>query len=285
MMTEHVLAFDVGGTKTAWALVDDQGAIIEDGRFPTPTEPEMFISTLSKLIAEHPCKSIGIGVAGIVKNSQELGILTNLPKLSGLKLGALLRESGSPLVVVENDARCALIGEVWKGSLHDAENALFLTIGTGIGGAVLRRGVVLPYPQDITKEISRTTVDPDDHFPSPTGPGTVEALLGGRSLEQRFGIPMDELAAEGKAGGEEALEVWAMISQYFYNSLGVLQSIWNTKQVIIGGKGAADLTLYIGNFTPPCPVLAAQLGEQAGLVGAARLALDLFEDAQKAWDE
>ena len=284
-MDNTVLALDIGGTKTAWSAANSDGELLKSGRFPTPTEPELLISTLTKLISQHSCSSVGIGIAGTTKNRQELGILTNLPKLSGLKLAARLRDNGAPLTIIDNDARCALVGEVWKGSLQEERNAVFLTIGTGIGGAVLQRGTVLPYPTDVTMEISRTIIDPADHFPAPTGQGSLEALLGGKSLERRFGVSMAELAKDGHAGKEEALEIWKIISGYFHESLRAIQDNWQTKQIVIGGKGASDLALYLGEYTPPFPVVAAQLAEQAGVIGAARLALDIFEDTQKTWDE
>lgn len=284
-MDNTVLALDIGGTKTAWSVVSATGELLKSGRFPTPTEPELFVSTLSKLLSQHPSSSVGIGIAGTTKNRQELGILTNLPQLSGLKLAARLRDNGAPLIIIDNDARCALVGEVWKGSLQEERSAVFLTIGTGVGGATLQRGAVLPYPTDVTLEICRTIIDPDDHFPAPTGSGTLEALLGGKSLERRFGVSMAELSKDGHAGKKEALEIWTIISGYFHESLKAIQDTWQTKQIVVGGKGASDLSLYLGEYTPPFPVVAAQLGEQAGVIGAARLALDIFEDTQKTWDE
>ena len=86
----------------------------------------------------------------------------------------------APLTILENDARCALIGEVWKGSAQEFSSAVLLTLGTGVGGAVMQKGTVLPHPQSISLEIGRLIVDPTDIFPTTSGFGTVEALIGGR---------------------------------------------------------------------------------------------------------
>lgn len=282
----QVLAFDIGGTKTAWAVVDETGKIKKDGRFPTEPEQTAFLTGLEEVIAKNPSEAVGIAIAGTISaDHADLIVCPNVPTLSHLQLVAQLREHGAPLTTLENDARAALIGEVWLGSAAEYSSAVMLTLGTGVGGAVMQKGKILPHPRDISLEIGRLIVDPTDIFPTTSGQGTVEALIGGRNLCERFAIDLGQEAKAAKKGVSESIELWHEISDYFHACLESIYAEYSCKQILIGGKGVQDLDLYLGEHTPPCPVSAAQLGEKAGLYGAARLALDIYEETKKEWYE
>jgi glucokinase len=284
--TPYALGFDIGGTKTAWGLFNPEGELQHYDRLPTPESEEEFVYTLQKIIGTQPAKYVGIGIAGTVSaDHRDIYVCPNIPSLSHSQLIQQLAENCHVQVVVDNDARCALIGEAWQGTARDLSSAVMLTLGTGVGGAVMQKGIILPHPQDIQDEISRQVVDPSDVFPADSGPGTVEALLGGRNLEERFQISMAKLAAGVRKGDEEAQRIWGIISQYFYQCLRTIHDTYSCKQVIIGGRGVNDLEYYLQDGTPPCPVLPAELGELAGVYGAARLALDILEEEQDSeWE-
>ena len=282
----RVLSFDIGGTKTAWGLVDAEGTLQAHGSFPTPQEQAPFLSSLTNVIGKHVADAVGIGMAGTVSaDHEDLIVCPNIPALSHLQLVRRLREAGAPLTTLENDARCALIGEVWKGSAGDFSSAVMLTLGTGVGGAVMQKGKVLPHPQDISLEIGRLIVDPTDIFPTTSGFGTVEALVGGRNLQERFGISLADEAEHAARSESQSLEVWGYISEYFHLCLESIYAEYQCRTIIVGGKGSRDLSRYLGSQEPPCPVIPAALGEQAGVFGAARLALDIYEEDKKEWYE
>lgn len=281
-----VLAFDIGATKTGWGCVDLTGKLSEHGSFPTAEQQEPFVDNLLQVIKKHTSAAIGIGMAGTISaDHEDLVVCPNVPTLSHLQLVRLLREGGAPLTILENDARCALIGEVWKGSAQEFSSAVLLTLGTGVGGAVMQKGTVLPHPQSISLEIGRLIVDPTDIFPTTSGFGTVEALIGGRNLQERFGISLADEAQRAGKGEAQSLEIWGYIAEYFHLCLESVYAEYRCKTIIIAGKGVRNLSLYLGDKPPPCPVIAAVLGEQAGIFGAARLALDIYEEDKKEWYE
>ena len=281
-----VLAFDIGATKTAWGIVDASGLLHSHAVIPTAFEQQPFLESLKSIIHQHPVDAVGIGIAGTVSaDHQDLIVCPNLPELSHLQLVSHLREAGAPLTTLENDARSALIGEVWKGSAQDFSSAVMLTLGTGVGGAVMQKGRILAHPQDISLEIGRLIVDPTDIFPSTSGFGTVEALVGGRNLQERFGITLADEARRAANDDLQSMEIWGYISEYFHLCLESVYAEYRCKTIIIGGKGSQNLALYLGNQKPPCPVIVAGLGEKAGLFGAARLALDIYEEDKKEWYE
>lgn len=279
------LGIDVGGTKTAWGVVDLDGVLLDSGSFPTPPERETFIHALQEVVREHPSHGVGVGIAGTLsKNHQETLVCTNLPHLSELPLASLLREAGAILTSLDNDARCAMIGEVWLGAAASYTSAVLLTLGTGVGGAVMQRGSVLPHPSDVSQELGRIMVDPSDVFPAVSGAGTIEAFIGGRNLEERLEISLGEIAEKAEHGDAEALDTWHVISDYFQECVRAVHDQYSSKVIIIGGKGCKDLPLYLGNHEYPCPIIPAALGSEAGIYGAARLALDLYDEQQTDWE-
>jgi glucokinase len=282
-MTEpiYTLGFDIGGTKTAWGVVGDDGVVKVRGQFPTPQQREELVKSLLKVIKDQKPTAIGIGIAGTVSaDHQDIVVCPHIPELSHFELIQTIQKDYPIPVALDNDARCALIGEVWAGKAQDISSVVMITLGTGVGGAVMQKGVVLPHPHDITQEIGYTIADPSDLLPASTGRGSIESLLGGQNLEERFGIPMAELVAQARNEDPDAVETFKTISYYFIQSVRAIYDIYQCKLILVGGKGSKDLDLYLRDI-PPCPVEAAELGEVAGVVGAARLGLDLYEQEQR----
>lgn len=274
------LGFDVGGTKTAWGVFTREGNLIDQGRFETPQEPVVFIKKLSEIIEAQKPLSVGVGIAGTIKHDHSgTELCTNIPLLSDLPIVELLQKNHNIPITVDNDARCAMIGEVWKGSAQNLENAALVTIGTGIGGAYMQHGMVQPHPHDVGEEVSRLIVDQTDVFPARSGQGTVEAFLGGRNLEERLMISMHELSEQVRKNDEEAKEIWHVISYYFIQCIKEIQTHYGCNTIIIGGVGAKDLDYYLQD-PAPCRIIAAELGEEAALYGAARLAIDIYVNRQ-----
>lgn len=289
-MPNTVLAFDIGGTKTAWAVVDETGKILKQDRFPTPGTQEELLGGLLTVAKAHPdVVAVGVGFPGPVTGDGTVIHCTQLPHLAGSTPAAAVGELLGVPSRADNDARCALIGEIWKGAGQDITSAVFLGLGTGIGGAVMQKGRVLPAPHDVMQEIGHIVADPSNPFPGTAGPGTIESLIGGKSTEERFGVKLSELSEQAHKGNEEALELWKTISYYFLLSVRAIADIYSCKRIIVGGGGAKDLEFYLQD-PPPCSVVAAELGTEAGLVGAARLAWDAFEEvasakkAEEEWD-
>ena len=273
----EVLGIDIGATKTAWALVDEKGRLVESGHYATPTSRTLFLKTLTGLVKTHPTPAIGIAMASTISaDHKDIVVSPNLPELSHLQLVAELEKAGGRHIALDNDARCALIGEVWLGSARRLDNVVMLTIGTGVGGAVMERGRVLPHPLDINEEIGRIVVDPTDVFPTSSGRGTVEALVGGHNLEDRLQISLREEAEKVRAGDPDSVAVWQNIAHFFIQVVRVVHDHYQPRTIIIGGIGGKDLEFYL-QAKPPCRVISGKLGPAAGIMGAARIALDLLD--------
>lgn len=285
MSDAQFLGIDVGGTKTAWGIFSEKGQLVSDGKMATPQDREELLNALTKIVTAQPIAAVGIGIAGTTSaNHEDVIVCQHIPSLSHVELARELRERCNTLVTLDNDARCALIGEVASGAAKDHSSAVMLTLGTGVGGAVMQKGIVLPHPIDVSKEIGRIIADPTDGLVTPEGRGSIEALIGGVNLEQRFGIKLKRIAEQVRVGDENAAALWKQISYYFIQCIRAVYSAYSCKLIIIGGVGSNDLKYFLQD-EPPCPVVAAKLGEMAGVYGAAALAVDLYrEETVEDWD-
>lgn len=283
--TPTYLGFDIGGTKVAWALGNEEGAILTSGRFGTPSTPEELIASLQEIIDKQHPTAIGIGIAGTIDTGKGSTILCpNIPAFSDMPLVEMLREHYDFPIALDNDARCALIGEVWKGAAKDLSSAVLITVGTGIGGAVMQKGKILPHPRDIQEEVGRIVIDPSDVFPSKSGTGSIESFIGGRNLEERLQISLGDCATKVRENDEEAVEIWYAISYFFIQCIREIYTRYHCKTIIVGGVGSKDLQYYLQD-EPPCPVIAATLGAEAGMIGAIRLAIDEHDlSINKVWE-
>jgi len=155
-----LLAFDLGGTKLATAIFNNEGKILFSEITPLEKRkgPEVGklitnrISTLSDVtgITKDEIKSIGISVPGIYHSKH--GTVW-APNIQGWKEYPLLAEiqsiAGKIPVTIDSDRACYILGEVWKGSAQQCKDAIFLSVGTGIGAGILVNGNVLRGSNDI----------------------------------------------------------------------------------------------------------------------------------------
>lgn len=148
MKVGEYLGIDIGGTSTKYAKVDTQGAIGEKSSFDTyrSMSRESFLHEIFRACDTAVSEGIlGIGISslGVIdsENGRYLGGVQNLPALQGLNLKETLeaRYPGLPIVIL-NDAKAAALGELWVGEGRDCSSLLCITLGTGIGGALVVNG-------------------------------------------------------------------------------------------------------------------------------------------------
>ncbi len=140
----NILSFDIGGTSIKYGVVDRNGTIVHKDSVKTPDAdcknaiPALIINIFQKLPKDHKIGAIGISTAGLIDS--EKGIVTlsaNLPGYTGCKLKDKIEPKTGVKVFVENDANCAALGEMWKGAGQNSKFIVFLTLGTGVGGACI----------------------------------------------------------------------------------------------------------------------------------------------------
>ena len=140
------LSFDIGGTNIKYGLVDENGAIIEKNKQPTPLEKTEFLSALTEITKSYQATQnlagIGISAPGVVSKDGVMTTFGALTTMYGLPLRDKLSELTGLPVAVENDGNAAAIAEHWVGAAQNLENYITVVIGTGLGGGLVVNGQV-----------------------------------------------------------------------------------------------------------------------------------------------
>ena len=302
------LGIDVGGTKCLGVILDDNGEVIEEQRRPTPKGPDAIIATLAELArAMGPWDSIGIGVPGLVTRTGVLRAAPNLVDINNFEVGALLSAELTATVHVDNDGTCAAAAEWKTGAARGIDDFVMVTLGTGIGGGVIAGGALIRGTNGFTGEIGHMVVDPDgppcpcgrrgcwERYASGSGLARLarEAAVG-RRLERVVNLAGgdaekvrgEDVQAAAREGDADALQVIDRFGRWVALGLTNLTNILDPAAFVLGGGLAASADLYLGPiqkwftqllYAPhlrPHPTLVfAELGERAGAVGAALLAV------------
>lgn len=139
------LAFDIGGTKLKYALINDQGQILKKYSENTISNSKSnFIKRLNEIVEqfESQISGIGVSVPGKVDDqTEQIHFGGSLPFLDGIQLSNVLNTSLP--IHIENDAKAATLGEKWLGSLKDIDNGVMLVLGTAVGSGIVLNGQLL----------------------------------------------------------------------------------------------------------------------------------------------
>lgn len=194
MRQKYAIGIDLGGTNVKLGVVSQQGSIINKTSLKTYSElgPDKIIEQILKGIKVLQKKTkvnitgIGIGAPGVVKHKK--GIVEYPPNLPGwekVPLGKILsRETGSN-VFVENDANAAAIGEMIFGAGKDLESFIMITLGTGVGGGIIRKGKVFRGETNGAGEIGHISIDYKGRKCNCGSRGCIEAYIGNSYLTAR----------------------------------------------------------------------------------------------------
>ena len=288
-----VIGLDIGGSKTLAGLVSRSGEIKRFKPVATAPSPAEILSTAQSLCesliagADASVAGIGIGSAGIIDTDEGRVIFANenLPGWTGTRLAELEIGGGLP-ITVENDVRALAYGEAFMGAGVDYDSLLCVTVGTGIGGALIMDGEVWHGADYSAGEIGYLVVDWEGEKPMildqhASGPAIERAYQAATGTEKNLSLrQIAQLARAGDATATEAITAKA-------RRLGVIlagcATSLNPAAVVVGG-GVAEIgslwwdALEAGfrdSLPPPVaatPLLPARLGANAVLLGAALLA-------------
>ncbi len=293
------IGVDMGGTGTRIALVDHPAGTLIARRSAATAQlgrrgGQAALADLADAIREvrgrEPVAAIGIGASGPV--DMATGVIHNpytLPWFTGLPLGeALGREFGVP-VVVDNDTLAAALGEYTYGAAAGAVRALTVTLGTGIGVALIDRGRPFRGAGGGHPEAGHIPIA--DHGPRCyCGQlGCWEALASRTALEQALAAHRPPDADTGArrdwltrtAGQPDVAEILARYGGRVGAGLAVLHGVYEPDITVLGGSAAEYLPHYASSmreamhrnppFTQAPPIVTAKLGDWAGAIGASLL--------------
>lgn len=307
----YTVGIDIGGTKIAGALVDIDGNIVAESKVPTPAQdPDALVDAVVALVTELSLgkEVLGIGVAAAGFIDADQANIIYAPNLSWrnepfkAKLQAQL-----PLpVIIENDANAAAWAEFRYGAGKGYQHMVMLTIGTGVGGAVIVNGQMLRGGFGIAGELGHLRVVPNGKLCGCGQHGCLESYGSGTALlkaakelassDLEIGARLRELEAQaGELTGAQvytailekdpgALQILTELGTWLGEAIGSLTAVLDPQVVVIGGgvSAAGDLLLnpireaYLAHlpargFRPELEIKVAEFVNDAGVVGAADL--------------
>ena len=294
-LMHQLFTLDIGGTFIKCAHVHADGTISQPAEIPTSPERggrdllDRTIALAQAAIAQTSVDGIAISTAGQVnpQNGSIRFATDNLPGWTGIALQSeMARVTGLPCAVV-NDVNAVALGERWLGAARDTDDALVLSLGTGIGGAIISGGKLLLGKQGSAGEIGHLCLYPAGEFCTCGQHGCYERYASAAALLRR--ATLLRLPSTGKALFQSALEgdaqCRALIDSWLADvaqGIASLVFVLDPEIVIVGGgisaQGeaiAAPLEKKVRERVMPsyrgARIHPAQLGNDAGLLGAASL--------------
>ncbi len=282
-------ALEAGGTKMVCAVGDDTGKIYEQVSIPTTT-PDETMPAIIDYFKDKDIKAIGIACFGPIdldRNSDTYGYITSTPKTAWKNfdiVGYVKKALGIP-VGFDTDVNGSLLGEITYGCAKGLTDAIYLTIGTGIGGGVMTNGKLLHgmlHPE-LGHIIIGKRADDKGECVCPYHDSCFEGLAAGPSIEKRWGKKAKELA-------DEAF-VWKLEADYIGTALVNFCMTLSPQKIILGGGVMHQMQLfpmirevfkkkmagYINTSTLEKLdeyIVPASLNDDQGIMGAIKLAID-----------
>jgi glucokinase len=242
-------------------------------------------SLVRELSEEAEILAAGVGAPGPLREGR---LLTppNLPGWHGFPLREEWSRRLGVKVALERDSNAALLGEVWRGRARGEREVLLLTLGTGVGGAVLTRGELLRGRDGMAGELGHILVEPEGPACGSGHRGCLEALISGPSIGRQAGMPPEEVFARARGGDPQARSQVERMARYLGMALASLVHIFNPALILLGGGLSREAPLFLPlaeeemknrvfpSLSRELKIAPAGLGEEAGLYGAGLLALE-----------
>ena len=314
---QYAIGVDFGGTFVKMALVTHQGQLVEREQFATrqaATQPawiEAVAAATDRMLQKRGLRpsalaGVGVGVPGFVDFDRGfIHNLTNVPGWTAVPLAAKLQRRLKLPIFVDNDANLMALGEVAFGGGKNLRQAVFLTLGTGVGGGLVLDGKLYRGAFSMAGELGHISIERNG-IVSPQGRGGLEQYIGNRrivdyTMEQlatgrttmllqlcdgdRSQLTPELIARAAKQGDQLSLEIFDYVADCLATALASVTYLLQPEAFIIGGGVAQSGTIL---FTPLrrhlrarlspyfarlIKVLPAKLGNDAGALGGAALAL------------
>lgn len=307
----EVIGVDLGGTKMLLGVLGPDAKVLWESREASTGQSEdELVELLVREVAEArekrpDAEAVGLGIPATIRHADGFAIsAVNLP-LEDVPIRDLIAERGGLPTFVDNDANVAALAEHLYGAAKGAEYAVMLTIGTGIGGGLILAGELYRGASGAGAELGHTVIEIDGPACQGNCPGhgCVETFASGTALgregraaaEREPDSLLGAMLAQGEeidgkavteaalSGDETARGVFDLVGSRLGVALTSFANIFEPEVFVIGGGviAAGDLLLDPARrelerrALPPMkriPVVAAELGSDAGMIGAAALA-------------
>ncbi|MEH7380509.1 ROK family protein [Bacillus sp. JJ1533] len=278
------LAFDIGGTHIKYGIVTEEGILLFSGLVDTeayfggPAIVEKIIGLGKSLLESYSVDGVAISTAGVVdiKSGKIIAASGTIPQYIGVEIKSQVSEALGLPVSVRNDVDCAGLGELWLGG-HQSENFIALTVGTGIGGAIVIDGKMYSGHSFSAGEWGYMQIEGKPFEKNASVTGLIRFAQQYKENRNWTGKEIFELYDAGD------IEIKKAVAQ-FYRYLGIgisnLIYIFNPEKVILGGGITARGDRFLQevqeevqkhlepSFYENTQIVLAKLSNHAGLIGA-----------------
>ena len=296
----QLIGIDLGGTAIKLGRFDREGTLLAELQVPTP-QPAMpgavsvaISEAVRQLDPERLAPLVGIGLPGPMDAAARVArVCINLPGWQQVPLADWLEPELERRVTLVNDGNAALVGESWRGAARGFGDVLLLTLGTGVGGGVMLSGRLFTGHGGAAAEPGLIGVDPQGPPCNSGNRGSLEQFCSIGGLARLSPLDPAELCRRADAGDADALAVWAQYGRWLGLGLTSLVYVLTPELVLIGG----GLSAASHHFLPAAQaeleqrvqaesraglqLRRAALGNGAGRLGAARLALERLAAAEQ----
>lgn len=290
MANSEAIGVDIGGTNLRLARIDANGTIL-DTRAERVSGDGAFVAERVKLLCldllTEDVGSIGIGIPGRVDFTARQALSGGFLDFAGTDLARQVEDSTGRRVVLDTDCNMALVGEVAIGAAVGATNVVMLTIGTGIGGAVMAGGSILR-GRSSAGQLGHLTVDLHG-LPCKCGrAGCVETTSSGTALGRLIaadqwpaGTTAEDLLARAAAGDARADRLTSAWAEPLRAALDSIAASFDPQIIVIGGGLGKAAFAALERTSAKSPwyqydLVRARLADNAGVVGGAFAGLQAY---------
>lgn len=301
MRGKFIIGIDLGGTNLRIALLDSRYKI-RDREFQQTRKfikkeelIAIIVASVDRVIRSNKLKRIqvlgvGMGLPGPVDSLKgRVYSLTNIPGWKEVKLKSILQKKLRLPVFIDNDAKLMALAEHRLGAAKGFDNAICLTLGTGVGGGIIANAGLYRGSQNLSGELGHVPINEYGPRCNCRGYGCLESYIGNKRIlseaRRSFGrgISLEELSSLAKKGNKKAGDIWKTVARRLGVALCGAINLLNPDCIVIGGGVAEAGKVLFDNLSRTIlrramsvqarhvKIFKARLGSDAGLIGAAIL--------------
>ena len=292
MQCDQVIGIDLGGTAIKLGRFNCDGELLAELQVSTPqpavpgTVTMALCEAVEQLDPDRQASVLGVGLPGPMDAAARVArICINLPGWQNVPLAEWMESRLDRAVTLANDGNCAVVGEAWLGAARGFTDVVLLTLGTGVGGGVILNNQLFTGHNGAAAEPGLIVVQPDGPACNSGNHGSLEQYASIAALRRLCDREPLQLSALADAGDSEAIAIWSRYGSRLGVGVVSLVYLFTPQLVLLGG----GLSGAIHHFLPAVQdevdarvqevsreglkILPCALGNGAGRLGAARLAL------------
>ena len=288
---QEVIGIDLGGTAIKFGRFLADGTCLESLSIPTPQPStptaviEAIATKVNQLNSQDNCVALGVGTPGPADAEGRIAtVAINLDGWYDIPLAEWLEAKTGLRTIIANDGNCAGLGEAWLGAGKKFQNLILLTLGTGVGGAIVLNGKLFTGHRGTAGELGLITLNPDGPPCNSGNQGSLEQYVSVSAIRRTTGKEPAELGKMAAAGEPQALQFWREYGRLLGAGLASLVYVLSPEAIVIGGGVSASAEFFfptawaeierrvLASSRVGLQLVKAELGANAGIVGAARLA-------------